>query len=92
MRLTRLTILLILAAFLAVEPVVHSHPLVPTSGSDLSSPNVCAICAVGTDQVIVAAPAIVAPAIVIGQLVTTPLQPTSAEARIALASRAPPAA
>jgi hypothetical protein len=93
MRITRLAILVILAAFLAVEPVVHSHPLVPGGGaSDLSAPNVCAICAVGTDKVIVAAPVVTAPVAVIGHVATTPLQPTTVETRVPLASRAPPAA
>jgi hypothetical protein len=96
MRLVRVAILLILAAFLAAEPVVHTHPLIPHPwGSDangVTNPNLCTICAVGADRVVIGAPVVVAPQIVIEHLTITSLQPTSAEVRVFLASRAPPAA
>lgn len=96
MRLVRVAILLILAAFLAAEPVVHTHPLIPQPwGSDtngITNPNLCAICAVGAARVVIGAPVVVAPLLVIEHLVPRSLQPTSAEVHVSLASRAPPAA
>jgi hypothetical protein len=95
MRLVRVAILLSLAAFLAAEPVVHAHPLIPHPwGSDTSgvtNPNLCAICAVGADRVVIGAPVVVAPLVVIEHLAIRSLQPISAEVRVFLASRAPPA-
>lgn len=96
MRLVRVAILLSLAAFLAAEPVLHTHPLIPRPwGSDtngVTNPNLCAICAVGADRVVMRAPVVVAPQIVIEHLTITSLQPPSAEVRVLGASRAPPAA
>ena len=95
MRHSRLALLLIMAAFLAVEPVVHSHPLIPGNGSAgdaITNPNLCAICAVGTNQIVVAAPAVLAPAVAIERLAAAPMQIVSLDGGVALASRAPPAA
>jgi hypothetical protein len=95
MRLVRVAILLILAAFLAAEPVVHTHPLIPhPGGSDtngITTPNVCAVCAVGADRIVLDAPALVAPLIVVDHLVTVSRRATSADAQVPSSSRAPPA-
>ena len=96
MRPVRVAILLILAAFLVGEPVVHTHPLVPQpSGNDangVSTPNVCAVCAVGADRVIVdytgAAPA----RIVVDRLVPVTIEAASADTSLPSSSRAPPSA
>ncbi len=95
MRLTRVAILLFVAAFLAVEPVVHSHPLLPGGTGDagtITNPNICAICAVGADRVVIATPAVAAPVLVVECLFAAPSHIISAEAPVSLASRAPPAA
>lgn len=95
MRLIRVAILLSLAAFLAAEPVVHTHPLIPRPwGSDrngVTTPSVCAVCAVGTDRIIVDGPTVAAPSIVVERLVAVSRSATSAGARLPSSSRAPPA-
>ncbi len=93
MRLLRLTVLLLLATIVVVEPVVHSHPLLPDAGgSGLSSPNICAICAVGAEHAVMSPAVLVAPVIVIDDVAPQRAQAATAEVSVSLASRAPPAA
>jgi disulfide bond formation protein DsbB len=78
--------LLLLAAILAVEPLLHEHPL-------QQSPDavVCAACAAGTGQVAVAPPAVAAPLAVTYRLVAVTVACPSFDAPLSLPSRAPPA-
>ena len=78
---------LALALWFAVEPMVHSHPLRTSGGS----PNVCAVCAAGLDRPI-AAPAVVAPLLVIAMIDDVPALAAPAIATVLLPSRAPPPA
>src|SRR6266508_4190396 len=79
--LRRLPLLIVaVALLLALEPVVHSHPL--WENSDARSAvgnNACAFCAAGTTQLPTTAPAIVAPVIVVSVIAAqlVPLQPAS---------------
>jgi hypothetical protein len=79
---------LALALWFAAEPLVHSHPLLTSSGA---SPSVCAVCATGVDRPL-AAPAVVAPLHIIDVVDDAPPASVEAVAAILLASRAPPAA
>ena len=82
-------LLLAFAAFLAVEPVVHNHPLL--TGSDASGASVCVVCVSGVGPLPVAAPAVAAP-----EILTTIVTPAFVEPAIVAAapraSRAPPTA
>lgn len=82
-------LLLAFAAFLAVEPVVHNHPLL--TGSDASGASVCVVCVSGVGPLPVAAPAVAAP-----EILTTIITPAFVEPAIVAAapraSRAPPTA
>jgi len=77
---------LLFVAFIAAEPLVHEHPLQSNEAI------VCAACAAGTAQLVVQAPAIVAPLRVAYQLVTVSFTGHSCDAALPIASRAPPAA
>lgn len=92
--LRRLPLLIVAVALLvAIEPVVHSHPLWENSDARSAASNsACAVCAAGTTQLPTSAPAIVAPAAVIVVVVAPPVVPQSAAVPLPLASRAPPAA
>lgn len=95
MRFARVTVLLLFAALFAVEPVVHSHPLLAGHGApndEITTANLCAICAVGTHSIVVDASPVFAPTVVVELLTAVPLLPHSTDTRIALAARAPPAA
>lgn len=93
MRLVRLAILVLLAAVITAEPVVHTHPLGAQTASEangLSTPNICGVCAVGTDRIIVDGPAVVPPPVVVERLVATTPAAMSVDAPLRAASRAPP--
>jgi len=92
MRLLRLSILLLLATILVVEPVVHSHPLTGSDGAGIASPAVCALCAVAAQQITVVRTNIAAPVVVSDLLVAAAPLHRSLNERRPLASRAPPAA
>ena len=83
-------LLLACAAFLAVEPVVHNHPLL--TGSDASGASVCVVCVSGVGPLPVAAPAIAAPEIVLTTIVTPAFVEPAIVAAAPRASRAPPTA
>lgn len=95
MRLARIVILLLLAAVIAAEPVVHTHPLVPqraTEANALNTPNVCGVCAVGVDSIAVDGGAVVPPRVVVEHLVAAVAASFCSEAPLHTPSRAPPAA
>jgi len=79
--------LLVLAALMAVEPLLHSHPLQPNS-----IPETCAVCASGVAPLPMVVPAISAPQNVVYTLVATTTAIRTVTVAITLPSRAPPAA
>lgn len=81
-------VLLALAVWFAAEPLVHTHPIRPNSGT---SSTTCAVCSTGVDRP-VAAPDVPAPLDVVAVVEDTPKAADSAAAPILLPSRAPPAA
>jgi hypothetical protein len=90
--LRRLPLLIVTVALLiAVEPVVHSHPLWENTRTAAGN-GACAVCAAGTTQLPTVAPAIVAPVIVVTVIAPQPASRQSASVALPLASRAPPAA
>jgi len=80
---------LIFAALLAIEPVLHSHSLQHASSNPSDS---CAICAAGTARLPIVAPTVVAPQTVAYTVTATPISIVTVDVAIALSSRAPPAA
>jgi len=82
----------IFAAFIAAEPVVHTHPLVPSAHDGGASTTLCAACAGGTSLAASIAPAIVAPATVIVSLTIVSIDVVSRGVALTLPSRAPPSA
>jgi len=92
--LRRLPLLIVAVALLiAVEPVLHSHPLWETGDARSAVTNgACAVCAAGTTQLPTAAPAIVAPVVTVTVVAPQPVSLRSASIALPLASRAPPAA
>jgi hypothetical protein len=77
-------LILAVALLLAIEPVVHSHPLWENSA--------CAVCAAGVTRLPTAAPSIAAPLVVVSELAAQPASTVSASVAHTLPSRAPPAA
>jgi hypothetical protein len=92
--LRRLPILIVaVALFMAIEPVVHSHPLWENSDARSAVGNgACAVCAAGVTQLPTIAPAVIAPVIVVTVIPAQPVSLQSASIALSLASRAPPAA
>ena len=86
MRRIRILALLVLAAIVAAEPLLHEHPIQSNEAT------VCAACAAGTAQLAVHAPTLVAPLAVAYQLVAVSVTGRSFDAPVLLASRAPPTA
>jgi hypothetical protein len=88
--------LLRIAVFLAVglslfQPLFHHHPLAGTPGeSSLAPQNVCAVCAVGTDHLVLTAAPFVAPAIDTHPLDAVIFASPAAGVTPALAARGPP--
>jgi hypothetical protein len=78
--------LVIVAALLVAEPLLHNHPL-----QQNNIPNACAICATGVSPMPVIAPSVAAPVIVVYTLAAAPVTTVTDAAAIAIASRAPPA-
>lgn len=83
---------LLFAAFIAAEPVVHTHPLVPSAHDGGASTTLCAACAGGTSLAASIAPAIVAPATVVIGVAAVSIDIVSLGVALNLPSRAPPAA
>lgn len=92
--LRRLPLLILtVALILAIEPVVHSHPLWENSDArSAATSSACAVCAAGTTQLPTVAPSIAAPIVVVTVLVVQTVWHASASIALPLASRAPPAA
>ena len=82
----RLPLLIVaIAFFVALEPVVHVHPAAGNGG-------VCAVCAAGPTQLPATVPAVVVPVVVVSVVAPQPISQQSASVALPLASRAPPAA
>ena len=94
MRPFRFMIVLLLAAILFAEPVMHAHPITGNSGgrSSVTSTKTCALCAVAAQQITVVRSVATAPVHVVDCLIDTRPHPHSVHAFLALPSRAPPAA
>ncbi len=92
--LRRLTLPILAAALLlAIEPVVHSHPLWENSDARTAATNgACAVCAAGVTQLPSVPPAVVAPVVVVSVMAAEAVSPLSASLVLTLPSRAPPAA
>jgi hypothetical protein len=87
-------ILVLLAAVIAAEPIVHTHPLASHAGESngTANPSVCAVCAVGAARILVVAPTIAAPTVVVMAVTSRAVATHSGETPLSLTSRAPPAA
>ncbi|HEY6842559.1 MAG TPA: hypothetical protein VI391_00190 [Thermoanaerobaculia bacterium] len=81
------TLILIVAALTAVEPLLHHHPL-----QQDSIPSACAICATGLSKLPVITPAVAAPQVVVYTLTSAAVAIPGDAAEISIPSRAPPAA
>jgi hypothetical protein len=92
--LRRLPLLIVaVALILAIEPVVHSHPLWENSDArSAANSSACAVCAAGTTQLPTVAPSIAAPVVIVTVLAVLTVSHASASMALSLASRAPPAA
>ncbi|HEV2720307.1 MAG TPA: hypothetical protein VG323_09850 [Thermoanaerobaculia bacterium] len=92
--LRRLPLLILaVALLLAIEPVVHSHPLWENSDARTAASNgACAVCAAGVTQLPSAPPAVVAPVLVVSVIAAETASQPSASLVLPRASRAPPAA
>jgi len=90
----RLQIFAVLVAlFLAAQPLLHNHPL--DSGDESarsSSASTCAVCAAGIGRLPSTTPAVAAPVVVLYTLATPSLAPVVTVASFTRSSRAPPAA
>lgn len=92
----KLAIPFLFAAIVAVEPVLHNHPLAPASaGGDTSaltsSQTVCAACAIGSDRILVVPPTFATPLLIAFGLVFLPRFEAGGGNPLILCSRAPPA-
>lgn|SRR5436309_8007492 len=84
-------LVLLIAALLAVEPLLHHHPL-QTHATNAAAASSCAICATFTGRLPIAAPTVPAPQAIVA-LVVAPVVITIAVLTFSpRASRAPPAA
>jgi len=92
--LRRLPLLILgVALLLAIEPVVHSHPLWENSDARAAAGNgACAVCAAGVTQLPTAPPAVAAPVVVVSVMAAEVVSCPPASLVLPLPSRAPPAA
>ena len=88
----RLVFVLLIVAFIATEPVVHTHPLVSSSINGCVTPNICAACSVRAERVATPAPAPAPPETVLYSLLAATVPVVTADVCLEFASRAPPAA
>jgi hypothetical protein len=86
--------MLLLATVITAEPVVHTHPLVspPGESAGIANPSVCAVCAVAAAQILVAAPVLAAPTVLVMTVASRAVAPHHGETPLSLPARAPPAA
>ncbi len=78
--------LIALAVLIAVEPLLHNHPL-----QQNGIPAACAICATGTTPLPLVAPTVSAPQIVAYTLLSAAVTIVTSSVVLSLPSRAPPA-
>ena len=86
MRRTLLVFVLVMAASIALEPVIHTHPLTQNALSQ------CAVCVNAHASVTTLTPVPISPLVMVGEVAVTPLPASPASILMTLASRAPPAA
>ncbi len=87
MRRTLLVFVLLAAAAVALEPVIHTHPLT----RDASAMQ-CALCVNANASVTTLKPVPLSPLVVLGVVATVPVTSQAPSLQTRLASRAPPAA
>ena len=76
---------LILAALLAAEPLLHSHPL-----QQNSVPGPCAVCATGVVRLATKAPTVGAPRLIVYNLTTQVVTLAIVQVALSVPARAPP--
>ena len=79
-------LVLVVAALVAAEPLLHNHPL-----QQSSIPEACAICATGVAPLPSAMPALSAPQVLVYAIATVAVPAVINGDSITLAPRAPPA-
>jgi hypothetical protein len=84
----KLSLLIVLAAVIAAEPVIHSHPLVPDNAAVQS---LCAVCASGPARLSIGAPTVAAPTVVLYAIDTHPTAAPAEAPAFGCDSRGPPA-
>jgi hypothetical protein len=84
MRRAVLVFVLLIAASIAAEPLIHTHPLSQSSNTP------CAVCVGAVARIAAPAPATVAPVAVAFTLTATVLAPVLHRSAAPLPSRAPP--
>jgi hypothetical protein len=82
--------MLVFAALLAAEPLLHNHPLGQIQDGSSSSAATCAICATGVGRLPIIASAVTAPRLVVYSLSVAPVSVIAVAFALPLASRAPP--
>ncbi len=88
----RLTLFIVLvAALLAAEPLLHSHPL-QSSASGATSSTACAICATGTGRLPIVTASVGAPQAIVHTYASVVVPIVAVDDPLPLPSRAPPAA
>ena len=90
----KLVLLVVLTMAFAIEPTLHNHPLIPSTGDAALSSLVqsCPACTVSTARFALAAPVIEAPRTVAYTLLEAAESTPATQAALPRASRAPPAA
>jgi hypothetical protein len=89
----RLQIFAVLVAlFLAAQPLLHNHPLDAGGETSTTSSSTCAVCATGIGRLPSTTPAVAAPIVVLYTMATPDLAPVVDVASFTRSSRAPPAA
>lgn len=86
MRRTVLVFVLLVAAAIAVEPIIHTHPLTQSSNAP------CAVCVASVGPLTALNPTPAAPFAHVGTISSRPVAAIVQRAAMPLASRAPPAA
>lgn len=87
MRRMLLVFVLIVGAAVALEPVIHTHPLTQSSSSAQ-----CAVCVNAHARVTALSPAPPSPLVIVGEVSAQHLPAQPSSLTTILASRAPPAA
>jgi hypothetical protein len=77
----------LVALLLAVQPLLHNHPL---DSANTSSATSCAVCATGAGRLPSTTPSVAAPLAVLYTLATPALPEVAAVTSLARSSRAPP--